>query len=155
VDRDRLVLAIAAVFAGLTVLLAVAALAVQPFLLLLALPFGAVTYLLWSHATGRLERRARRRVDGPSAGRGTSAGGAGPRGGPAAGGEAGRAPPRSTPSGPSRREAYRTLGLDPGASQAAVKRAYRERVKDVHPDAETGDEEAFKRVKRAYEVLSE
>ncbi|MFB6159921.1 MAG: DnaJ domain-containing protein [Haloferacaceae archaeon] len=152
-DRDRLLLALAAVFAGLTVLLAVAALAVQPFLLLLAVPFGAVTYLLWSHATGRLEERARRRArtrtrTGPRDQRA-----AGPRGGPSTGDRDRTA--RATPTGPSRREAYRTLGLDPGAGQDAVERAYRERVKETHPDAGAGDEETFKRVKRAYEALDE
>lgn len=52
------------------------------------------------------------------------------------------------------REAYRTLGLEADASQAAVKRAYRERVKDVHPDS-GGDEETFKRVTEAYERLTD
>jgi curved DNA-binding protein CbpA len=36
-----------------------------------------------------------------------------------------------------------------------VRAAYRERVKEVHPDTEGGDEEAFKRVTRAYETLRE
>ncbi|MFB6244486.1 MAG: J domain-containing protein [Halobaculum sp.] len=49
-------------------------------------------------------------------------------------------------------EAYDTLGLDWGASQDAIKRAYRERVKEVHPDR-GGDREQFKRVNRAYESL--
>lgn len=59
--RNRLVFGLAAVFAGLTAVLLIGALAVQPFLLAVALPFAATTYLLWSHATGRLGKRARRR----------------------------------------------------------------------------------------------
>lgn len=59
--QDRLVLGLAAVFAGLTAVLLIGALAEQPFLIAVALPFAATTYLLWSHATGRLGRRARRR----------------------------------------------------------------------------------------------
>lgn len=58
--RSRLILGLAAVFAGLTAVLVVAALAVQPFLLLVALPFAVTTYFLWFHATGRLAKRVRR-----------------------------------------------------------------------------------------------
>jgi curved DNA-binding protein CbpA len=36
-----------------------------------------------------------------------------------------------------------------------VRAAYRERVKAVHPDTDSGDEEQFKRVNRAYERLTE
>jgi curved DNA-binding protein CbpA len=35
-----------------------------------------------------------------------------------------------------------------------VKQAYREKVKEVHPDTDGGDEEAFKKVNRAYERLT-
>lgn len=52
-------------------------------------------------------------------------------------------------------EAYRTLGLEPGASQSAVREAYREKVKRHHPDAEDGDVETFKEVTAAYERLTE
>lgn len=45
--------------------------------------------------------------------------------------------------------AFETLGVDPTASEADVKRAYRERVKDVHPD-HGGDRETFERVRAAY-----
>jgi hypothetical protein len=77
VARNRLVFGLAAVFAGLTAVLLIGALAEQPFLIAVALPFAATTYLLWSHATGRLTKRARRREaaqnrvdDGLGAGRG-------------------------------------------------------------------------------------
>jgi len=53
------------------------------------------------------------------------------------------------------REAYETLGLDRTADGAAVKRAYRERAKRLHPDSDDGDEEAFKRLNKAYEVLTD
>ncbi|MFB6106157.1 MAG: J domain-containing protein [Halobacteriaceae archaeon] len=46
-------------------------------------------------------------------------------------------------------EAFRTLGLPPDADPAAVRAAYRERVKAVHPD-HGGDEAAFQRVREAY-----
>jgi curved DNA-binding protein CbpA len=51
-------------------------------------------------------------------------------------------------------EAYRTLGLEQGADQDAVRRAYREQIKEVHPDR-GGDEAEFRRIKRAYERLRE
>jgi DnaJ-domain-containing protein 1 len=183
VDRDRLVLYLAAVFAGLTVLLAVAALATQPFLLLLALPFAATTYFLWYHATGRLAERARRRVEHEHARTRTrtrtqAAADAGPRddwewerdwerarrratgpnsgAGARAGSRAGTGSASATESRrPPTDEAYRALDLEPGASTERVREAYREKVKEVHPDTETGDEEAFKRVNRAYEALTE
>ncbi|MFB6075195.1 MAG: J domain-containing protein [Haloarculaceae archaeon] len=127
----------------------------------------------------RVEQQARRnRADGPGRG-GRSGFGAGPRadwepprGGQrarAAGGRTNRARSRAgggRSGGGSRRrrqagdrlsaaEAYRRLGLEPGADQSAVKAAYRERVKAVHPDTDGGDEERFKRVKEAYERLAD
>ena len=45
--------------------------------------------------------------------------------------------------------AYAVLGLPAGADLAEVKRAYRERVKDVHPD-HGGDRDEFERVREAY-----
>jgi curved DNA-binding protein CbpA len=41
------------------------------------------------------------------------------------------------------------------ADQSTIKSAYREKVKEVHPDTEGGDEERFKQVNRAYERLRE
>ncbi|MFB6168755.1 MAG: DnaJ domain-containing protein [Haloferacaceae archaeon] len=150
-DRDRLLLGLAAVFAGLTVLVVIAALAVQPFLLVVAAPFAVLTYFLWYQATGRLEARTRRRQarTGERARR-TTAAGPGPR----EGATNGHRPPQSN-DGPSRAEAYRRLGLEPGADEETVKRAYRERVKEVHPDTESGDQETFKQVTRAYERLTD
>ncbi|WP_435070177.1 J domain-containing protein [Haloplanus sp. C73] len=153
-DRDRLVLGLAAVFAGLTVVLVAAAFVYQPFLLFLALPFAATTYLMWQHATGRIEARARRqaRTRGPrreSRRRTAGDGLGGSRRRTAPGGTR----TRGTGESPSRRDAYDVLGLDADASDEAIRRAYRERVKEVHPDTDGGDEEAFKRVNRAYERL--
>jgi hypothetical protein len=50
--------------------------------------------------------------------------------------------------------AREVLGVDPDADAEAIRRAYRERVKETHPDRD-GDPEAFKRVRWAYEYLSE
>ena len=47
------------------------------------------------------------------------------------------------------RRAFDTLGLPRSASESEVKAAYRERVKDVHPD-HGGDRETFERVREAY-----
>ncbi|WP_152042739.1 J domain-containing protein [Salinigranum salinum] len=169
-DRDRLVLGLAAVFAGLTVLLFVLSFAFkQLFLLVVAVPFGATTYLMWYQASGRLEERTRtRRVRGgtrfgPRAGPDEPGGpggfGADARGGFGAGAREARDRRRATvgpaASGLSQTEAYRALGLDPGADEDAVRDAYRERVKEVHPDRPSGDEDEFKRVNRAYERLTD
>ncbi|MDZ7701457.1 MAG: J domain-containing protein [Halobacteriales archaeon] len=54
-----------------------------------------------------------------------------------------------------RDEALSTLDLPPGADERAIRRAYRTRVKAVHPDAaDGGDEDEFRRVRAAYEQLS-
>jgi curved DNA-binding protein CbpA len=58
-------------------------------------------------------------------------------------------------SGPSPAEARRVLGVDPEADASTIRRAYRERAKETHPDTEDGDEAAFKRVNAAYERLSD
>ncbi|WP_375137139.1 J domain-containing protein [Halostella litorea] len=50
--------------------------------------------------------------------------------------------------------AFDTLGLPPDATADDVKSAYRDRVKDVHPD-HGGDEESFRRVREAYALASE
>jgi hypothetical protein len=49
--------------------------------------------------------------------------------------------------------ACRVLGVEPDASPEEVKRAYREAVKEAHPDL-GGSREAFKRVRWAYERLT-
>lgn len=59
------------------------------------------------------------------------------------------------PTGMTAREAANVLGVGPDADDDAVRTAYRERIKEVHPDTEGGDEEAFKRVRDAYERLQE
>ncbi len=53
---------------------------------------------------------------------------------------------------------YDLLGVDPSADQDTIKKAYRRRARELHPDANPGDaeaEEQFKLVSRAYEVLSD
>ncbi|WP_254538329.1 restriction endonuclease [Halomarina litorea] len=52
-----------------------------------------------------------------------------------------------------RRQAYLILGVEPGADQERVKRAYREKVQEHHPDR-GGDEATFIRVKKAYERIT-
>lgn len=152
-SESRLLLAVASVLAGATALFVVLGVVFNLVLVAAAVPFGLAAYLLWLHATGRLTERVRRRS--VSRGRRERAGrrvwSASDAGGPD-----GRAT-RSGPSGPApamdRREALAVLGLPKGADQQTIRRAYRERVKAVHPDAEGGDEDAFRQVMAAYEQL--
>ena len=53
---------------------------------------------------------------------------------------------------------YRLLGLSRSASQDDIKRAYRQRVKELHPDVNPGDtivDARFKDVRAAYDLLSD
>ena len=53
-----------------------------------------------------------------------------------------------------KRGLYETLGVAEDADEADVKRAYRRRAVETHPDA-GGDPAEFRRVQEAYEVLSD
>ena len=53
---------------------------------------------------------------------------------------------------------YETLGIDRGADEADVKKAFRRLARELHPDVNTADpqaEEKFKAAAEAYEVLSD
>ncbi|MEZ3115865.1 J domain-containing protein [Halobaculum sp. MBLA0147] len=208
-DRDTLVLGIAAVFAGTFVTMSVLALTYSWFLLFVAVPFGIAAYFLWYQVSGDLEERFRGRRADPAAaerrraaaarksaaegatggesrfaeearraarearrrraegagvagegrvggrGRGRGPGqsrGPGGAAGRRGGGPGGRGPGTIGSQGMPPAEAYDALDVERGASQERIKEAYRERVKEVHPDS-GGDEEAFKRVNEAYETL--
>ncbi len=54
-------------------------------------------------------------------------------------------------------EAWRTLGIAPGATRAQIQAAYRRAAHWCHPDKNPGNpvaEETFKRVNAAYRVLA-
>jgi len=49
---------------------------------------------------------------------------------------------------------YHILGISKGASEADIKKAFRELAHKHHPDKEGGDEAKFKEINEAYQVLS-
>ena len=57
-----------------------------------------------------------------------------------------------------KRDYYEVLGVDRGADDATLKKAYRQLAKKYHPDMNPGDKEAeakFKEATEAYGVLSD
>ena len=50
---------------------------------------------------------------------------------------------------------YKILGVEKGASDEEVKKAYRKLAHKYHPDKAGGDEEKFKEINEAYQVLSD
>src|SRR6202167_6551522 len=53
---------------------------------------------------------------------------------------------------------YQTLGVERGASEDDIRKAYRKLARKHHPDLNPGDksaEEHFKKVQEAYDILSD
>ncbi len=164
-QTDRFVSGLAGVFAVLTAtVVGVGIWFGEPVVLVVALPLGIAAFIFWYQSSGRLAARvmrrgrAARRRSKPRGGAGQGSrrhGDQGPRG---AGGrwtytdEENQAAGRRQAPGMSPREASRYLGVPSGADPDEIQRAYRERVKDVHPDR-GGDEEEFRKATEAYETL--
>lgn len=155
--ESRIVTGLAVALGGITVLFGVLSLAYNLVFLAAAGVFGLSAYFVWYHASGRLARRLYRGVEEQA-----EPGGGGFGAGPQADWEPprdGRSGPRGrrqpTTGGPTAREAYDALDLSPEADEGAVRAAYRQKVKEVHPDQPGGDEERFKEVQAAYERLTD
>lgn len=160
---------LAATFAGLTAVLAVLGVVYSLVLLPVAIPFAATAYLLWYHASGRLVKRARRRAQRDPTQQQRARDRFRRRAAEQFGARSGRrrrrdastewnaryGPAARPTDAPSRAEAADVLGVSVDADDEQVRAAYRDRAKELHPDAENGSEDAFKRVSAAYERLSE
>lgn len=54
-----------------------------------------------------------------------------------------------------KKKLYETLGVNPDATPAELKRARRQRAEQVHPDKQGGSEQEMREVNHAYDVLSD
>ena len=52
-------------------------------------------------------------------------------------------------------EDYRVLGLKKTSSQEDLKKAFRQKARETHPDKVGGDGELFKKIKHAYDNIKE
>lgn len=143
VTRSRLLLGVAATLAGTSVVMVGLGLLTNVLILVLALPIGAAAAIIWADVTGRLPMRFRRRIRS----RADHPGAQDRR-------RRHRVPASSTTTD-EERTARKILGVEADADMETIRRAFRDRVKEAHPDADGGSETEFKRVTDAYDRLQD
>lgn len=146
VSRGRWRIAGAAVSGVIAVLFSILGLVVSTVAFLVAFPFFIAAVVLWRQGARRVgqahRRSTKRATDRRRAAGGERTASGSPR-------ELGEAGPTVSPS-----KARSILDVPPDADNRTIRRAYRERIKEVHPD-QGGDEARFREVTAAYETLQD
>lgn len=144
--RLLLALGLAVVFGGVAVTMTVAAITTSAFLVFVAIPFVLVSYIMWRQTNDSAASRCRHRVAqsnrAKQSQRETTAAWE-------------RSQSQASSATQRRVDACRVLNVGLDADTDTIRKAYREKAKQTHPDRETGSEAEFKRVTSAYELLTE
>jgi hypothetical protein len=130
-------------FGLMTLALVVVGIVVNPVILALAGIFALTSGLMYYHLSGQMAADVYRRVEQQATAHGQ----------PGAGGSSN--PAEDDELNISEQDAYEALGVPADADQETIKEAYRQQIKEAHPDTDGGSEEEFKRIKDAYELLQE
>ncbi|MFB6254825.1 MAG: DnaJ domain-containing protein [Halobacteriaceae archaeon] len=131
---------LAGIFALIAVVFGILGVLYSPISIGVGIPFAIVAVIFWLHGSGRLHRYVRSRAQKKTSREDTTSQ---------------RRQTYAQPnSSQSLTEARNILDVSRHATEEEIKQAYRQKVKEVHPDQD-GSREKFEQLNKAYETLLE